>query len=51
MADYYVDENGVARPDQPSKKDDNHKEDKSSFGDSFSESLRWQKKFYCPKNG
>ena len=46
MADYYVDENGVARPDQPSKKDDNHKEDKSSFGDSFSESLRWQKKFY-----
>ena len=21
MADYYVDENGVARPDQPSKKD------------------------------
>ena len=29
MADYYVDENGVARPAQQSKKDDNHKEETS----------------------
>lgn len=37
MADFYVDENGVARPDQPSKKDDNHKEKKSSFGSEFAD--------------
>lgn len=35
MADFYVDENGVARPDQPSKKDD-----KSSFDDISNEGVQ-----------
>lgn len=42
MADYYVDENGVARPDQSSKKDDNHKGGKSSFDDCFCENVQLQ---------